>query len=446
MQDLSSKQRDLKDRVLLIVDNMRLPVSDGSSERYLVWLRILKGLGLKTYLLNFRTSREPFDENTHILIKKYTEDVFEINLSYGFFLRSVIKIIDTALKIIGLSTNIRPFSAFLLNRLCQQSIRNLVFDKSVSLLIVNKVSSAIHFGLRNLDTYGGLKIIDIHDVHSNHYLLKNMVLSTLHWKDFLGKRYSKFLYDKIISTVTKQNYKREMKEELSILSKFDMVLATSIEDQQFLDEISGIAGKVAYLPPCVSPAKNHNEGHNRREYDLGFIGSSSLFNIDAMDYFLNSIYPLILDKKPDVSLLMGGSICNAFRQTDHKSKISYLDHIEDMNDFYKQISIAVVPLRFGTGVSIKTIEAMNHGCPVVSTPAGTRGLDLEHERGLHIANEPELFADQVTSLLRNDDTLKIMKENALRTICLKYSESRHRDALESILNTALNNITQPVNG
>ena len=437
MENLASNQRDVKDRVLLVVDNMRFPISDGSSERYLVWLRILKELGLKTYLLNFRNSREPFDKRAHTSTIKYAEDVFEISLSYGFFLRFMIKIIDTALRIIGISTNIRPFSALLLNRQWQQSIRNLVFEKSISLVIVNKVSSAIHFGLRNLDKYDGLKIIDIHDVHSNHYLSKSIALNRIHWKEFLGKRYSKFLYDKIISTMAKQDYKREMEEEISILSKFDKVLATSIEEKEFLDEISGLAGKVAYLPPCVSSAKNHNEGHNIKEYDLGFIGSSGLFNIDAMDYFLNSIYPLILNKRSDVSFLMGGSICNAFRETAHKSKISFLDNVEGMNDFYKQIFIAIVPLRFGTGVSIKTLEAMSYGCPVVSTPAGVRGLDVENERDLHVANKPELFADTVTSLLRDDNALKIIKENALRTIRLKYSESRHRAVVESILTSGI---------
>ncbi len=437
MHRLASNKKNVKDRILLVVDNMRFPISDGSSERYVVWLRTLKELGLKTYLLNFTNGKKQFNVGDHTLASEYAEDVLDISLHYGIFMRFTIKITDTALRFIGVSSNVKPFSAILISKQRRQSIRNYIVKRNISCIIVNKVSSAIHFGLRNLEKYNGLKIIDIHDIHSNHYLLKKKALNKIPWKEFFGKTYSIFLYDKILNTVVKQNYKREMEEEIDILSKFDKVLATSIEEKEILDEISGLAGKVAYLPPCVSSVENRNGGHNKKEYGLGFIGSSGLFNIDAIDYFLDSIYPLILAKKPDVSFLMGGSICNAFCETAHKSKISFLYNFKDMYDFYKQISLAIVPLRFGSGVSIKLLEAMSYGCPAVSTSAGARGLDIENERNLHIVDNPDFFADTIVSLLKDDNALKIIKKNALRTIRLKYSVSRHRAIVGSILTSGI---------
>ncbi len=432
-----SNQKNVKDRVLLVVDNMRFPTADGSSERYVVWLRTLKELGLKTYLLNFTNGKKPFNVADHTLFSEYTEDVLDISLHYGIFMRFTIKIADTALRSIGLSSNVKPFSAILISKQRRQSIRNYIVKRNISCIIINKVSSAIHFGLGNLEKYNCLKIIDIHDIHSNHYLLKKKVLNRIPWKKFFGKTYSKFLYEKMLNTVAKQNCTREMEEEIGILSKFDKVLATSLEEKKILDEISGLAGKVAYLPPCVSSVETRNGGCNKKEYDLGFIGSSGLFNIDAIDYFLDSIYPLILAKEPDVSFLMGGSVCNAFRETAHKPKISFLYNFEDMYDFYKQISLAIVPLRFGTGVSIKILEAMSYGCPAVSTSAGARGLDIENERDLHIVDKPDFFADTVVSLLKDDNALKTIKESTLRTIRLKYSLSHHRAMVGDILTSGI---------
>lgn len=434
---LASNKRNVKVRILMVVDNMRFPISDGSSERYLVWLRTLKELGFKTYLLNFTNSKKSFDVGDHLLASEYAEDVLDISLHYGIFMRFTIKITDTVLRFIGVSSNIKPFSAILISKQRRRSFRDYIVKKNISCIIVNKVSSAIHFGLGNLEKYNGLKIIDIHDIHSNHYLLKKKALNKIPWKAFFKEKYSKFLYEKILNTFVKQNYKREMEEEIGIFSKFDKILLTSTEEKEILDGVSGVAGKVVYLPPCVSSVENRNGDHNKKEYDLGFIGSSGLFNIDAIDYFLDSIYPLILDKKPDVSFLMGGSICNAFRETALKSKISFLNNFENMYDFYKQITLAIVPLRFGTGVSVKILEAMSYGCPAVSTFAGARGLDIENGRDLHIVDKPDFFAGAIVSLLKNDNALKIIKRNALRTIRLKYSVSCHQAMVESILTSGI---------
>ena len=78
-----------------------------------------------------------------------------------------------------------------------------------------------------------------------------------------------------------------------------------------------------------------------------------------------------------LSFAVAGGICDSFELAcpDHAANgIVSLGKVRDVGDFYDAIAIAVVPLLSGTGVSLKTLEAVEHGVPVISTPVGVRGI------------------------------------------------------------------------
>ena len=66
--------------------------------------------------------------------------------------------------------------------------------------------------------------------------------------------------------------------------------------------------------------------------------------------------------------------------------------VENVGSFYARIGASIVPLLSGTGVSVKTLEAIAHGKPVVATSAGARGLRRELYPDVLVADDPALFA------------------------------------------------------
>ena len=80
--------------------------------------------------------------------------------------------------------------------------------------------------------------------------------------------------------------------------------------------------------------------------------------------------------------------------------------VEDIRSFYARIGASIVPLLSGTGVSIKTLEAIAHGKPVVATSAGVRGLRRELYPEVHVTDDPALFARKLIDLSRSDVTPK----------------------------------------
>jgi glycosyltransferase involved in cell wall biosynthesis len=75
--------------------------------------------------------------------------------------------------------------------------------------------------------------------------------------------------------------------------------------------------------------------------------------------------------------------------------------VDDVAEAYAQADIAVVPNRFGTGLKIKTIEAMGRGMATVSTRVGAEGLET-HGGGLVIADTPDEFVHAIRELLGDD--------------------------------------------
>jgi glycosyltransferase involved in cell wall biosynthesis len=72
----------------------------------------------------------------------------------------------------------------------------------------------------------------------------------------------------------------------------------------------------------------------------------------------------------------------------------------DVREFYESVAVCVVPLLSGTGVSLKTLEALELGRPVIATPTGARGIaDAGGLAGLTIAREPGEFADALAGAI-----------------------------------------------
>jgi glycosyltransferase involved in cell wall biosynthesis len=87
--------------------------------------------------------------------------------------------------------------------------------------------------------------------------------------------------------------------------------------------------------------------------------------------------------------------------------------VPDVADAYAKSDLVVVPIRFGTGLKIKTIEAMGRGLPTVSTTVGAEGLEEAHESALMIADSPAQFTAAILRLLQDETERRRLSEESL---------------------------------
>lgn len=162
-----------------------------------------------------------------------------------------------------------------------------------------------------------------------------------------------------------------------------------------------------------------------------FLGSYSWFpNRDALNYFLREIWLEIIRKIPSQELLVVGRM---FPTSIHNVKgIKLLGEVNDMSEVWQQAGILVVPLRIGSGVRIKILEAMAMGKAVITTKEGAEGLEYI-PGSLVIVENTNSFIEKLLWLIENPDASKTIGANARKSIQQYYSLEKIKEILLSRL-------------
>jgi polysaccharide biosynthesis protein PslH len=121
-------------------------------------------------------------------------------------------------------------------------------------------------------------------------------------------------------------------------------------------------------------------------------------NLDAMQYFIQSILPDIRAQRPAARLQITGKTTDEQRAAlPSTDGVDLLGYVPDIRRAVAEAWCEVVPLRQGGGTRLKILEALSVGTPVIATSKGAEGLDLVDGRDLLIADTP---ADFVAASLR----------------------------------------------
>jgi glycosyltransferase involved in cell wall biosynthesis len=101
-----------------------------------------------------------------------------------------------------------------------------------------------------------------------------------------------------------------------------------------------------------------------------------------------------------VRLVLAGRVAEHVQETEG---VHRLGHISKITEAYALGDAVINPVQYGTGLNIKSIEALGHGMPLVSTPAGARGLEHGAGEAYLLAESDIEFVDAVIGLLSDMD-------------------------------------------
>ncbi|WP_175534548.1 glycosyltransferase [Thiocapsa roseopersicina] len=182
----------------------------------------------------------------------------------------------------------------------------------------------------------------------------------------------------------------------------DLTIAISDDEKSaLLNEVPGLA--VAVLPN-IHTIFPYVEAVLARS-DLFFIGSfNHPPNVDAVFYFVREIFPLILERVPDVRFHIAGSDMPYSVRALKSKRINPLGYVRDVTPWFQRARVFVAPLRHGAGMKGKVGQSLAFGLPVVTTSVGAEGMGLVHEIDALIAEDAGGFAEAVIRLY-SDDTL-----------------------------------------
>lgn len=138
---------------------------------------------------------------------------------------------------------------------------------------------------------------------------------------------------------------------------------------------------------------------------LLFVGAMNYRpNRGAVQWFMSLVMPLILRENSGAQLHVAGP--GSEEVTNGSACVVSLGFAENLAAEYRKCDVFVCPLRVGTGIKNKMLEALASGCAIVSTGIGIEGLEVRHEEHLLVADDPIEFASAVNRLLREPELRK----------------------------------------
>lgn len=345
-------------RILLVAPVPTHPSATGASARVRHMGDALLSLGHEVHFLHLQqTLLEPGPE-----MRRHWNDRLHVfrSLSPGSFVgrgrRKLVRVVGKTLHLnLPVDSYFDPESARYLRTLLDAGGFDVVI---VSYVFYSRLLESVPDAVR--------KLIDTHDVFSDRY--------SLYRKHGQANEF----------------FSTGKSEEGKALDRADAVLAIQEWDaNHFRSLTTRPVAVVGHLAPVVEPAPGDGEATRA----MLFVGGPMGINVHGVNWFIQQVLPGVRRRIPDAELWLAGGI--GARISGDAPGVRRFGFVDSLAELYRRAAVVVNPQRFGTGLSIKSVDALLHGRPLVTTYSGARGL----EDGAGIAFLQAGTADELRELL-----------------------------------------------
>lgn len=222
------------------------------------------------------------------------------------------------------------------------------------------------------------------------------------------------------------------KNEKSIIPKVNNIYVSADIDYYYLLKsnpsinIEVVHNQIKFRNPPKTKDQIYDKIEMGKKIIL-FIGNLNYYpNIDAVNFFIKKILPKLnkIINNGWVFRIIGRNCHIIFSEwLKQQNNVEFLGSIDDLFPYYNSCDMVVIPIRGGGGTKLKTIEAIMHSKPIISTIEGVRGLGLK--KGVHYyhAETEKEWIRSCLNVLNNPHKSEIMAKEALTYINKKLRNS-----------------------
>ena len=205
----------------------------------------------------------------------------------------------------------------------------------------------------------------------------------------------------------------------------DLLVTMSKEDKKFIDRDLSKPQRIEVVANGVDINffKEIKKQTNFEQPTILFVGTFKwLPNVEAANFLVHKVWPLIKNKLKNVKLWIVGNAPTAevldFAKNDNQITVS--GGIPDIRDAYAGAQVLCAPVFSGKGTRYKILEAMATRTPIAATSTAVEGLNLVDGKQVLIANTPEKLAEQCVRLLQDRELRKKLGEAGHEFVAKNY--------------------------
>jgi glycosyltransferase involved in cell wall biosynthesis len=358
-------------RLLYLTNKPLFPSVDGGCKAMAQMLHCLLNLGCEIDHVCISTHKHPFDENS------YPEEIKQ----------------RISIQSIPVDTTVKPGQAFR-SLFSQRSFNISRFDDPKAKVALESLLSKKSYDVVLLESLYTTPYLRTIRQHSNaKVVLRSHNVEFLLWQQLASNCKSgwrKWYLRKLA---------RDLRAyELQTLQKVDAIFSITKNDLETVQR-AGITTRNHVIPVALRQTSREILDDN---CSLFFIGSMNWQpNLEAADHLVNSIFPKVRKQIPEVELHIAGSYMGTHFPSDPENGITNHGFAENLQDFMSNHGILVLPIKSGSGVRIKLLEAMALGVPIVSSATGALGIS--EDDGILISSTDEQMVEQIIELFTSPE-------------------------------------------
>lgn len=235
------------------------------------------------------------------------------------------------------------------------------------------------------------------------YIRKKNIPKTIDYQDVFsyGMKRRADIASPITRPIFSMEYKRLKRYEAAIFDDFDVKTIISEPDRELIPHPK--KNEILIIPNGVDH-EFFAPQEREKKYDIVFTGNMSYApNVNAVEYLANEILPIVWKQIPNAKMYVAGAT------PDPKVKKAACDNIvisgwlDDIRDAYAQSRIFIAPMRIGTGLQNKLLEAMSMGLPAITTPLANGSLGAENGKEILVGSNAKELAQHIITLLTDND-------------------------------------------
>jgi glycosyltransferase involved in cell wall biosynthesis len=162
----------------------------------------------------------------------------------------------------------------------------------------------------------------------------------------------------------------------------------------------------------------------REGNDILFVGTFLWQpNVVAANFLALEVLPLVHVEQPNARLVLCGQPSSGIADL-RCADVKLTSTVESVIPWLSGAAVYANALMRGAGTSLKTLEALASGLPLVATKAGVRGFSLIPNEHYLEAADPTSFADAITNILSNRAMYDAMAIRG-RTIAERFDWARN---------------------
>jgi len=288
-------------------------------------------------------------------------------------------------------------------------------------------------------------IYDYDVVFVDHFLMfqyipedyKGRVLLHQHNAEYvMWSRYAELQQNIFLKVALKLESSRIRKYEKLICDEATMVLA-SPNDIVELEKLSPEAKfHETFHLGDDKLLQFYHPGFELENANLTYIGSLDWkANEDGLRWFIENVWEGVLFQNPSAKLnIIGKGASSDFNEFCNRfNNIEILGYVESLEEALMNSKVLIAPLRFGSGMKVKTINSLYTGIPLVTTSVGAEGIDIEN--GVHACIEDSVKGqiDSINKLIAERNSWELIGGEARELAKIKYTWKKNLNNLKEVI-------------